>query len=81
MSASEGRRLTALDDAKTFLLTTLAGGPRRAADLQTEAAIRGLSWITVKRAKDVIGVQSRKVGLQSGWEWSMIPFEENPYKR
>jgi hypothetical protein len=33
--------------------------------------------MTVKRAKKAIGVQSRKIDLMAGWEWSLTPFEED----
>jgi hypothetical protein len=69
--------MTALDDAKTFLRMALASGPRPVATLQQEAANRGLSWITVKRAKKAVGIQSRKIDLMAGWEWSLTPFEED----
>jgi AAA domain len=61
---------SAADDAKAFLLDALAGGPVAVRDLQAAAKEAGISWITVRRAKDALGVTAKKRGLKEGWEWA-----------
>ena len=59
----------AIDAAKNFLTELLADGPELQPSVETTAAVAGLSWATVRRAKNELGVESHRVG--DGWSWSM----------
>jgi hypothetical protein len=61
----------AMAEAKDFLSSALAQGARPAKDVEAEARQEGISERTLKRAKKVLGVQSRKSGMSDGWEWSL----------
>jgi hypothetical protein len=60
----------AKDAAGEFLATFLAAGPRSAIEVTTAAAERGISETTLKRAKQDLGIISKKVGLM-GWQWAL----------
>jgi hypothetical protein len=60
------------DRAVAWLQTELAGGPRPATEVFTDAANVGIPERTLKRAKDELGVQSRQVALPDDrrvWYW------------
>ena len=48
-------------------------GPVLAREVQADAKSAGHSWSTVRRAKDVIGVQVNRDGFGKGgaWRWSL----------
>lgn len=59
-------------EAEGWLKDFLADGPRGAADVRNQVRIVGLTWITVRRAADCIGIVKRKVGGRgAGWEWAL----------
>lgn len=66
-----GVALRPRERAAAFLREALATGPRAVAELEKLAAERGLSWITVKRAKEELRVKSeqRREGGQPAWYW------------
>jgi len=66
------------DDARQWLLAQLQDGPRPQAFLEHMARDAGLSWATVRRAKDELGVQSRKLDFTGGWTWELPPAEGEP---
>jgi hypothetical protein len=51
----------------------LSTGPVLAREVQAEAKSAGHSWATVRRAKDVIGVQVKRDGFGKGgaWRWGL----------
>jgi hypothetical protein len=62
-----------LDEAAKWLRELLAGGSRRMTEVLRLAALRDISLPTLKRAKPLIGVRSRRVedkGRQS-WLWEL----------
>lgn len=65
----------ALDEAKEFLMTTLAGGPRPFGDLRKQARAAGIAQMTLRRAKLDLGVKSKResTGNQGAgvWAWSL----------
>ncbi len=61
----------ALEKAVDFLRGELADGPKPSADLHAAADVAGHSKRTVKRARDELGVQSRKIG--DAWVSSLPP--------
>jgi hypothetical protein len=72
----EEKKRPAVGKAKAFLNRLLKDGPRRAADVYSEALAEGHAERTIKRAKNELGILSVKNG-DGVWEWS-LPFEEPP---
>jgi putative DNA primase/helicase len=64
-----------LAEAKDFLAGLLADGPQPMREVKQAAEAHGFTWITVRRAKDALGVQARKSGMKGGWEWFLDPAE------
>jgi hypothetical protein len=60
----------AMEAAEVFLQSLLATGPLPVKDIEAAAEGAGLSWRTVRRAKDRLGVRPSKSGL-GGWSWSL----------
>jgi putative DNA primase/helicase len=58
-------------EAIHWLRDRLADGPVLVKKLQEEAKSAGLSWMTVRRAKDALGVDSMKESLGGGWSWAL----------
>jgi hypothetical protein len=62
-------------EAEEFLLDALADGEIAVTDLQADAKQAGLSWATVRRAKDRLGVVAKREshGRDGGgrWTWAM----------
>jgi putative DNA primase/helicase len=67
--ATEGDR-SALAEAEDVLRDLLSSGPRLAGDVIREGAAAGVAERTMKRARQVLGVVTRKRGLV-GWEWTL----------
>lgn len=49
----------------------LAGGPKPAVEIATQAWKLGISKTALKGAKKHLGVVSDKAGMAGGWEWSL----------
>ena len=62
-------RSTELEKASEWLKSLLRAGPKRATDVEQEAAAVGFSDRTLKRAKAEVRVQSDKKG--DGWYWQL----------
>jgi len=63
-------------DAVRFLLDLLRDGPRPVTELQEQAREAGLGWRTVRRAKDTLRIDARRVPSESGgamWVWQLPP--------
>lgn len=58
-------------EAKAWLKDFLGDGPVRVKKIQGEAKAAGLSWMTVRRAKEALPVVASKSGYQGGWEWRL----------
>jgi hypothetical protein len=65
----------AMSEAKGFLQDRLAAGPMLQKAIKAEAEGAGISWATVRRAKDALGVQAEKApakpGADSPWQWRL----------
>ena len=64
-------KATAQDRATEFLSTALADGPVPVSELKERAAVQSISWRTVERAKEFLGVQTQKLDFGRGWQWRM----------
>jgi hypothetical protein len=62
-------KATAQDRAVEFLSTALADGPVPVSELKERATAQSISWRTVERAKDLLGVTSQKLDFGRGWQW------------
>ena len=57
--------------AEEFLLEILGDAPLPVRRIETEAKAAGLSWATVRRARDALGIKTAKTGLDGGWVWQL----------
>ncbi len=56
--------------AAVVFLREVLRTPRRAAEVMTLAGQRGISRVTLRRAKQTLRVvKARKVGMRAGWVW------------
>lgn len=64
---------SAIEDAKAWLTLHLSGGPVEVKELMADARAEGYAEITVRRAKDALGVCVAKEKGQMGgpWKWSL----------
>jgi putative DNA primase/helicase len=60
---------SAVDAAENFLRQVLADGPTPSSVVKTETASAGVSWASVRRAADELGVLKRKGA--DAWYWSL----------
>ncbi len=73
-----GYGASARAEAEEFLIQLLKDGPSSNKHVQVEAKAAGISWRTVRRASDALGVKKRK--LQNAWYWE-CPSEGNLSKQ
>jgi hypothetical protein len=63
-------------EAKEWLMEFLSsGGLKSAKDVRTQSRQIGLSWATVRRAQEELGVISSKEGFSGGWYWKLPDHE------
>jgi putative DNA primase/helicase len=55
------------EEAESFLRELLADGPVPAKQVKADADDTGLSWTTVRRAKERLGIKPHKAGMDAGW--------------
>ncbi|TET69637.1 MAG: hypothetical protein E3J56_09310 [Candidatus Aminicenantes bacterium] len=61
--------------AKRFLLSTLKDGPMLRNEIKSAARDEGISWGTLRRAKDKMGIGARKGKEEGGkWFWDLNEF-------
>jgi putative DNA primase/helicase len=58
-----------LEEAKDLLRGLIGSDGMNVKDIEKEAKDAGISWATVRRAKDELGLKSGKDGLAGGWLW------------
>jgi hypothetical protein len=68
-AGSESR--TAREEAEGFLSEILASSPMSAKQVKAQAEAAGMSWGTVRRAKDRMGIKPRKAAMNAGWVWEL----------
>ncbi|MCL4464419.1 MAG: AAA family ATPase [Chloroflexi bacterium] len=77
---ASGEEHSALSEAKDFLSNALAAGPVEVSEIKREARQAGISEITLRRAKEALGVSALHDGGSFGggkqcWKWEMPPSE------
>jgi DNA repair protein RadA/Sms len=74
LSLGAGDEPASRREAEEFLNDMLATCSRSAREIQREAREAGISDATLRRAKDALGIRSRKIGQPGGrqeWHWEM----------
>jgi putative DNA primase/helicase len=72
--AARSGKQPARADAEDFLLVLLGAGPVSAKEVKSEASDAGISWPSVRRAVEKLGVKSRRTGGAAGkghWYWEL----------
>jgi hypothetical protein len=59
------------DISAEWLRDVLAGGPVPVRQIKEAAEQAGMSWATVRRAADTLGVSAEKLGFGDGWAWRL----------
>ena len=59
----------ALEEAADFLRGELTDGECEVVTLKSNARAAGISEITLRRAKERLGVKARKIGFSKNWVW------------
>jgi putative DNA primase/helicase len=59
------------DIAVGWLRDLLANGPFTVRQIQAEAKAAGLSWATVRRGADQLGITTEKTAYEGGWAWRL----------
>ena len=70
--APEGK--SAIEEAKQFLLDVLSAGPEGQREIKRQAEEAGFHWRTVRRAKDLLGVEAIReggIGENGRWAWRL----------
>lgn len=70
LAPSAGHDKAPGDAAAEFLSDLLGPGPVSTDEVKTECSAAGISWSTVRRAKDKLGVRAVKVGFGKSGRWS-----------
>jgi putative DNA primase/helicase len=68
-SQSRGDVAPALAEAKQFLATLVGTTGMKVKEIEKEAKDAGLSWATVRRAKDELKYKSERYGYGGPWVW------------
>jgi hypothetical protein len=56
-------------DAERWLQELLADGPMPQQQIESRADVEGFSRATIRRAKDAVGIKSKKSAMGGGWMW------------
>jgi hypothetical protein len=82
--AADASAQTAREEAAEWLKTVLVDGPISAADVRSQAEAAGLSWATVRRAKERLGIIPQRLSEGADgagrWVWALPP-ESARYSR
>lgn len=71
--ADDRREAPAREEAEDWLREMLEAGPIRTEEVKAEAKAAGLTWSTIRRAKDAIGAKAVRQGYgeDGGWFWKL----------
>jgi putative DNA primase/helicase len=70
LNGKPGPKGERLEEAKHFLKELLSGGSKPVNEIKTQAREAGISWDTLRRAKDALNIFSEKDGA-NGWRWKL----------
>jgi putative DNA primase/helicase len=70
-SGGDNREKPASTEAEEFLKCVLGNGAVPSNEIRNEARAAGVSWPTVRRAKDRLAIEARKTGMDCGWVWAL----------
>jgi putative DNA primase/helicase len=70
-SGGDNREKPASAEAEQFLRCVLGNGAMPSNEIRNEARAAGVSWPTVRRAKDRLAIKARKMGMDCGWVWAL----------
>ncbi|MGC2736498.1 MAG: AAA family ATPase, partial [Candidatus Acidiferrales bacterium] len=74
LGSAEGRESQdAHHEAESWLQSILAKGPVPVPEIEAAVKSVGLSWATVRRAKESLAVVAEKSGYHGGWQWRLEP--------
>jgi hypothetical protein len=74
----DAKSAPALTEAKDWLLAELADGPVRASELYERAKADHIAARTLRRAKNALGVKTKKLGKADGWAWFIPEGNQHP---
>jgi putative DNA primase/helicase len=69
---------TATDEATDFLQDLLSDGPVQASEGLKRARQMGFSRKVIDRAREKLGVETKKSGFKGGWDWSLPEDAQDP---
>jgi len=69
---------SAVEEAAEFLEEVLSGGAQSSKDVKEQAGARGISFATLRRAQDRLGVIKRPSGFQRSWLLELPSLAQNP---
>jgi hypothetical protein len=69
--AKRGPEPTTRDSAAEWLSELLKDGPLPVAVVREHAKAADLSWRTIRRARELLGIIPRKKAFGDGWEWGL----------
>lgn len=77
-ASQDSHERSAVSEAADWLHEALRHGPKPSSEIRTLATKDGLSWRTVERAKDSLGVKARRDGFTQGAKWMWyLPDRDN----
>lgn len=79
-SLPRGRPSSARDGAAAWLASFLGAGPRSATEVREAATEAGLSWATIRRAGEVLGIVPTKQTFSGRWMWALPCGREDAQK-
>ena len=68
---NRGPQPTVRDSVGEWLVNLLSDGPRPVKEIRQQANVAGLSWATVRRAQENLGIVPRKKSFDQGWVWEL----------
>ena len=75
-AAQNNEERSELEEAKGFLRQILLDGQLSFNEIKQQARAAGITEITLRRAKTMLGITSKKIG--SLWVWSLPPLSQQP---
>ena len=71
LESTDPEERRAVDDAKEFLEVVLANGPCAVKNIEGDAKNANHAWATIRRAKQALGITTKKQGMEGPWVWQL----------